>query len=151
MMNLKQFFSGQWDITRTITDSDKRLYATVRGTANFCHHTQNALILEEKGQVSLVDTGRNLDFTRQYIYVFDQQGMSIYFHDDITANNGLYQAYDWDDKSKQLQPRDKYLCSLDVYDAQFHLENAKTFWQNTDVVGPHKDYHVKTIFTRKNA
>ena len=150
MTNLKDYFIGAWAIDRTITYVGDVTHATATGVATFIPQADGALLLAESGKLTLVETGVTVDFTRKYRYVFDDDGVAIYFQDDPTQNDGLYQSYSWDETSGRLTSRDKHLCVLDIYDAQFHMQDARTFWQNTVVTGPKKDYQIKTVFS-KNA
>ena len=85
--DLIHYFFGKWEFEREIIFSEtKEHYAKARGEAefDFILSTANELKYEEKGKVILGNAIQHTTFFRYYRYVFSQDGLDIYFQDELT-------------------------------------------------------------------
>ncbi|KAA5536343.1 hypothetical protein F0919_01360 [Taibaiella lutea] len=149
--SLELYFKGIWQFEREIIFSDSsRQYAKANGEATFEQLTivGNELNYRENGKVFLENAGRGTSFFRAYKYVVTDDGLDIYFQDELTQNFNIYQSYIYQSGSHSLIARDKHLCNKDIYEGRFLLNDASHFVHTTLIKGPHKDYFITTHFNK---
>lgn len=148
--DLAIYFKGSWKFEREIIFSDSRQhYAQAKGEAAFTPSLDiNELNYKEEGKVTLAHDTKATSFFRSYRYVFNVDGLDIFFQDELTQNFNLYQSYMYEKQSHSLIAKDKHLCNKDVYEGNFLLNDLKHFIHTTLIKGPHKDYFITTHFNK---
>ena len=146
--NLYSYFCGQWRFTRDMQGGDGRLLGRAAGEAQFSP-TVNAdsLLYSESGQLHMQPDSRPISFSRRFLYRFDGWLMYVAFADGV-QDGQEYQAYRYDPASQVLLAIEQHVCLLDHYNAGYRLSDADNFDLHTRIEGPHKDYQLRTHFTR---
>jgi hypothetical protein len=145
---LFDFFIGQWTLERRIyLKASEVLYATAHGEASFISEVRSAkLLYKERGKLKIVTNAVEIPFFRKFCYSFQAGKMNVFFADG--PDKGLlYQQYIQDQNNK-LIPDQTHICSDDIYKGEYHLSGADSFSLDTWIDGPHKDFLIKTLFTR---
>jgi hypothetical protein len=147
--DLFHFFIGQWTLERCIyLKASEELYATAYGEAYFISEAGPATLLyEERGKLKMVTNSVEIPFSRKFSYEFQADKMNVFFADG--PDKGLlYQRYIRDQDNK-LIPDQIHVCSNDLYQGEYYLSGPGSFSLDTWIDGPHKDFLIKTSFTRK--
>jgi hypothetical protein len=148
-IDLFGFFIGQWTLERCIYfNSSGVVYATAHGEASFISGTRPAeLLYEERGKLKIVNNPVEIAFSRKFRYAFQRGKMNIFFEDGPDKGK-LYQQYIWGHDNK-LIPDEIHTCGNDIYKGEYHISGAGSFSLDTFIDGPHKDFFIKTLFTKK--
>jgi hypothetical protein len=148
LQELYHFFCGPWLLERWIyIKNSGLLHAWAYGTVCFSPGSvEDQLYYEEKGKLIITGGASEISFSRKFRYEFNDRNMDVYFADgpDIGA---LYQGYIQSQNNK-LIPDQGHICSRDIYKGAYHLSDANSFSLDTLIDGPHKDFLIKTLFTR---
>lgn len=143
-------FQGVWALNRTIAG-----HGIMKGVGKFEKFSENSptgqeLLYKEDG-VFKFDNGTKLDTHKEYLYVFENEQLGVYFFENKKRDR-LFHLLDF----KQVdEPSRKYLlataihhCSPDVYDVKYEIYNNDEFKIVYKVNGPAKDYVSQTYFKR---
>ena len=127
----------------------------MRGVGKFEKFNENSstgqeLLYKEDG-VFEFDNGTKLDTHKEYLYVFENEQLGVYFFENKKRDR-LFHLLDF----KQVdEPSRKYLlataihhCSPDLYDVKYEIYNNDEFKIVYKVNGPAKDYVSQTCFKR---
>lgn len=146
--DLVNYFNGKWTFEREIIISDTpKVYATASGTAIF-EPIANALEYEETGKVFMLEAQQRSSFFRNYRYVFTEEGLDVYFHDNLTQNFNLYQNYIYHPAADTLVAKEIHVCNKDLYEGGFQLLNDRYYIHTSIIKGPHKDFFITTNYQK---
>lgn len=151
MPDLITYFKGDWEFEREIIlSATNQHYAKAKGEAAFEMPVLNETTLQykESGKMTIGNATQQTSFFRTYKYVVTNDGLDIYFQDELTQNFNIYQRYIYQSESHSLIARDKHLCNKDIYEGRFLLNDASHFVHTTLIKGPHKDYFITTHFSK---
>lgn len=88
--------------------------------------------------------GQLIRAQRAYTYRQTETGLAINFADGVNPGS-LFLAFDFERASELVS---HHLCIADHYDGRFVFHSEKSFELSFQVVGPHKDYQISTLFER---
>jgi hypothetical protein len=138
------YFFGDWEVTRVISG-----FGEITGRARFQINAQHddyldfqeAMVLpsvQDKGQ------GQKPNAFRTYEYRMTSEGFDIYFSDGATKGE-LFLSFAFTQASILTS---HHLCIKDHYDATFEFLSDDEFELSFSVLGPKKDYSIRTRFHR---
>lgn len=146
---LYQFFCGQWQLERTIyIKNSGSIHAKAYGIVCFTPGlSEDQLDYEERGKLTITGGISEISFSRHFRYKFNDHNMEVYFADGPDTGL-LYQRYVRDTNNK-LIPDQIHICSRDIYQGEYRISGTGSFSLNTMIDGPHKDFQIETLFTKK--
>jgi Family of unknown function (DUF6314) len=133
---------GRWEFVREVPQQ-----ASMIGSATISLVEEGTALYEEEARVTLVN-GEILTGKQRYLYRRSQppvNGFHIFFYDTQELFHSLkFSAGD----NGRLQASASHLCKADLYLSEYELGGDGGFYVRHTVRGPHKDYVVKTIYSR---
>lgn len=134
------YFLGDWEVHRTISG-----FGEISGKARFQRHTDNEQWLDFQEAMVLPNSDQQKSNAfRRYSYQMTASGFDIFFSDGATKGT-LFLSFVFTQASKLTS---HHLCIKDHYDATFEFLSDHEFALCFTVVGPKKDYSIKTRFTK---
>lgn len=147
--DLHAYFSGCWRFMRTMLDSEGTSIGEAEGEAAFQPEPGSFLLrFKESGQLRLSANQRIVAFSRCFDYLVSGDMVHVTFADGIQSGQA-YQSYHYDPVQRTLTPVAEHLCIHDRYNGSYRLIDAGHFDLLTRIDGPHKDYRLRTQFTKK--
>ncbi|WP_341747494.1 DUF6314 family protein [Candidatus Tisiphia endosymbiont of Dascillus cervinus] len=155
----KQFFKveeyifhnlvGTYAITRILGN-----YGTAKGIAYFIedkgHSSPHSRILyREDLDVEYYSNTNRVKAFKEYLYSLEQNRIVKYFVNE--NNNGLFYQLHFISNipfQDKVQAKGTHQCNLDIYQANYTFLNKNSFELSYKVLGPNKNYTIKTSFTR---
>ncbi|WP_108125646.1 DUF6314 family protein [Saccharospirillum mangrovi] len=138
--NILNYFTGAWRLERRVTDQP-----LMHGEAQFSPSATQPNHLDFVERLSWpAANGQRIQAQRAYTYRRTDTGLAIDFADGVSTG-ALFLAFDFDRASELTS---HHLCIADHYDGRFVFHSAQAFELSFQVVGPHKDYHIRTRFER---
>jgi hypothetical protein len=147
---------GIWQIERELKGYGNMMDGKMLGTASFRKLQNNNApyyyYYQEKGILQL-SAGNQFRVHRKYAYSYAEETIHVHYWDDINRHQGpllhtLYFAQVQKKKSWPLYADGKYLCKRDTYKAHYEFINNNRFKLSYNILGPHKNYLIKTNFCR---
>jgi hypothetical protein len=126
---------GIWSFTRLI-----RGHGKMDGTGTFIRKDASTLLYSETGQLKLED-GPVFESYRNYIYELKDKKITVLFED-----GRFFHELDFD---TDVDARGVHECGLDLYRAAYRFRDAHNFRLEWAVIGPKKDYTIRTDFKRR--
>lgn len=145
------YMKGTWTFEREILlNNSKKNYGNASGKAIWETTTiAHTLQYHETGKLLINETQHQQAFFRNYQYRITEEGLDIYFDDELTQNFNLYQQYVFQKGINKLIPKEVHVCNKDLYEGDFTLTNENHFVHTSIVTGPHKDYIIITRYKRE--
>lgn len=148
-LNIFHNLVGTYAITRILGN-----YGTAKGIAYFIedkgHSSPHSRILyREELDVEYYGNTNRVKAFKEYLYSLEQNKIVKYFVNE--NNNGLfYQLHFISNTPLQdkVQAKGTHQCNLDIYQANYTFLNKNSFELSYKVLGPNKNYTIKTSFTR---
>jgi hypothetical protein len=143
-------FQGVWTLNRTIAG-----HGIMKGIGKFEKFNGNnpniqELLYKEDG-VFEFDNGTKLDTHKEYLYVFENEQLGVYFYENKKRDR-LFHSLDFkqivDASRKTFLATATHHCSPDIYDVKYEIYNQDEFKIVYKVNGPNKDYVSQTFFKR---
>lgn len=135
-----KYFQGSWRLRREVSDQP-----LMTGIAEFTPS------LSKNNQLDYIEKlswpgpgGQPIHAQRAYTYRQTETGLVIDFADGVSTGE-LFLAFDFE-RAHELTSH--HLCIADHYDGRFVFHSADRFELSFQVVGPHKDYQITTLFER---
>ncbi|PTY36205.1 hypothetical protein BGP77_02520 [Saccharospirillum sp. MSK14-1] len=137
---LLNYFRGQWRLQREVSDQPAMM-----GIAEFTDNAVHKYQLDYLEKLSWPGpSGQAIHAQRAYTYRRTDSGLTIDFADGVSAGE-LFLAFDFTRAHELIS---HHLCIADHYDGHFVFHSADRFELSFQVVGPHKDYQITTLFDR---
>ena len=134
------YFLGDWKIHRVISE-----FGEITGRARFRLNGESDQHLDYKEAVMLPRLGeQKANAFREYEYRMTDAGFDIFFSDGATKGQ-LFLSFAFAQASILTS---HHLCIKDHYDATFEFLSDDEFELSFCVIGPKKDYSIRTLFTR---
>jgi len=142
---LKNIFNGPYTLEREISSPCMK----ASGGASFKKLAEGRVLYEEGG--SYQKFGEQIFYQRR-LFIFQEGTLSI-----LKENGDLLHYFD---QKSLLLNREKdeaflsfflshiHFCGSDTYAVEIKLLSREVFHMGYHVRGPHKNYHIKTIYTR---
>jgi len=135
-----RYFLGDWKVQRTISG-----FGEIPGEASFHRHADNEQWLDYQEAMVLPNSDQQKpNAFRRYSYRMTASGFDIFFSDGATKGD-LFLSFAFTQASTLTS---HHLCIKDHYDATFEFLSDTEFQLSFSVVGPKKDYSIKTRFTK---
>lgn len=135
------YFLGHWRVQREISG-----FGNITGQASFQRHESEAQWLEFQEAMVLPGAKESKpNAFRRYTYRMTDLGFDIYFSDGAT-DGALFLSFAFTQASILTS---HHLCIKDHYNAKFAFLSDHEFELSFSVVGPKKDYSIKTRFTKQ--
>ena len=136
------YFLGDWKANRVISG-----FGEITGQATFQVNDQHDDYLDFQ-EAMVLPSAQNKEQKpnafRTYEYRMTSEGFDIYFSDGATKGD-LFLSFAFTQASILTS---HHLCIKDHYDATFAFLSDDEFELSFSVVGPKKDYSIRTRFTR---
>lgn len=137
---LLDYFQGCWQLQRHISDQPP-----MSGTAEFTADPTEPDQLDYLEKLAWQGpAGSSIHAQRAYTYRRTDSGLAIDFADGVSAG-ALFLAFDFE-RAHELASH--HLCIADHYDGRFVFQSETSFELSFQIVGPHKDYRIRTQFLR---
>lgn len=137
---LLNYFCGRWRMQRQVSAQP-----LMTGEAEFSISTTQDHQLDYLEKLSWPGPdGRVIQAQRCYTYRRTVTGLCIDFADGVSAGQ-LFLAFEFE-RAHELASH--HLCIADHYDGRFVFYSADRFELSFQVIGPHKDYRITTLFER---
>lgn len=149
---------GKWSIERQIIDKLANLTAHVNGYATITETKPNELLYSEEVQVKWQNATEEHLASKKYRYILDGPNNDI-----ITQYNSIFskdsdeleyeKMYDLkfyrdDGNEKKFHAIGEFLCSKDLYKAEYDFESPRRFRLNYEAKGPAKNFVTISIFKK---
>lgn len=137
---LLNYFRGHWRLQREVSDQP-----VMTGTAEFADCADHSRQLDYLEKLSWPGpNGQPIHAQRAYLYRQTDTGLAIDFADGVSSGK-LFLAFAFE-RAHELTSH--HLCIADHYDGRFVFYSTDRFELSFQVVGPHKDYRITTVFER---
>lgn len=134
------YFLGDWKIHRVISE-----FGEITGRARFRLNGERDQHLDYTETVMLPSFGeQKTNAFREYEYRMTDAGFDIFFSDGATKGQ-LFLSFVFAQASRLTS---HHLCIQDHYDAEFVFLSGDEFELSFTVVGPKKDYSIRTRFIK---
>lgn len=137
-MQIKDFFyslNGEWELQRSVTNNH---FAT--GICRYSNISKNLLVCYEKGLLNNKDS-----FSKEYFYELDPLNKAVNIYFDIELKRLFVQVQSVIGSNQTSI----HLCGKDIYKYQIFLDDNNNFATECQVIGPFKNYTIKTSLRRK--
>ncbi|MGO3345623.1 MAG: DUF6314 family protein [Marinomonas sp.] len=136
------YFLGDWKVQREISG-----FGDIVGQAKFTLNSGSEQRLEYREAMVLPNSvDQKPNAFREYEYRITDMGFDIFFADGATKGE-LFLSFAFTHASTLTS---YHLCIKDHYDAKFEFLSETEFELSFSVVGPHKDYAIRTRFIKVN-
>lgn len=143
---LKNIFSGIYTLEREISSPLMK----ASGNASFEKLSEGRVLYEEGGSYQKFE---EQTFYQRRLFIFDGGALSI------LKENGDHLHY-FDEKTTSFKRgsegsflpfflKHTHFCGSDTYEVEIKVLSKEIFHMEYHVCGPHKNYYIKTIYTRK--
>jgi hypothetical protein len=151
-----QNLSGSWRLARKISSPE----GMASGTATFTpsNTIPSTMHYHEEGNLHVATQDKALEFKRDYLYVFENDNINVYYYENAQRGNLLHvlnfnnlntaAASAATNSSCMSTAIGVHHCGNDTYRATYQFINNNKFKLHYIVNGPHKDYTIETEFEK---
>ncbi|MFP3018559.1 MAG: DUF6314 family protein [Candidatus Tisiphia sp.] len=149
-LNIFHNLVGTYAITRILGN-----YGTAKGIAYFIEDKEHIylphsrILYREELDVEYYGNTNRVKAFKEYLYSLEQNKIVKYFVNE--NNNALFYQLHFISNTPfqdKVQAKGIHQCNLDLYQANYTFLNKNSFELSYKVLGPNKNYTIKTSFTR---
>lgn len=136
--------NGNWRIMRTIHNQGH-----MQGFARFTRITKNKILYREEGILELNDNAQKLKVYREYIYIYKDETIFIYFYENKKPTTLLHKLnfLPMQKNPNNSQAIANHQCKKDHYHA-LYLFFSNCISLQYRIHGPKKNHFISTVFVR---